>query len=51
MQQLIPNQGKTGANGGPKWRQIWKFQKIIFFLKKMRFLQIENFFSQKFIEW
>ena len=20
--QLIPNQGKTGVNGGPKWRQI-----------------------------
>ena len=22
MSQLIPNQGKTGANGGPKWQQI-----------------------------
>ena len=29
MLQLIPNQGKTGTNGGPNWQQIWTFSKLI----------------------
>ena len=46
MSQLIPNQGKTGANGGPKWRQIWTFSKLI---TKMHFIQIEMFFAE--VHW
>ena len=40
--QLIPNQGKTGASGGPKWRQIWMFLKLI---KKLLCLN-QNFFRR-----
>ena len=48
MSQLIPNQGKTGVNGGPKWRQIWTFLKL---LKSIAFYPNQIFFSQKFIGW
>ena len=41
--QLIPNQGKTGASGGPKWRQIWTFSKLI---KKIAFCLNQNFFRR-----
>ena len=41
--QLIPNQGKTGTNGGPKWWQIWTFSKII---KWLYFIQIKQIFHR-----
>ena len=37
------NQGKTGANGGPKWRQIWTFLKL---LKKIAFSPNRFFFRR-----
>ena len=46
--QLIPNLGKTGANGRPKWWQIWMFSNI---LKKLHFTQIEFFFRWSWLQW
>jgi len=41
-------QRKTGANGGPKWRQIWTSLKTY---KKIVFYPNRKIFSQRFIEW
>ena len=45
--QLIPNQGTTGANSGPKWRQILTFSKKL--IKLLHFIQIENFFCRNLL--